>query len=173
MDNPQVTATEIAWLAGIWDGEGTISVRYAKKSETQVYNTFSPRVSVVNTNPAIIRRVCETLDKLGLGHYVSEKGRGAFEGSTRQCWIVQVERLATAARLLMYLEPYLVGKVEQAKLLRRFLDSRILRRAQVKRNSDAPYSPEELELIARVVDLNGNQRGTSETIREDAARRSG
>ena len=165
MDNPQVTATEIAWLAGIWDGEGTISVCYGQK------HIASPRVSVVNTNPSIIRRVCEILDGLGIGHRLLEKGQGGFPGSHKQCWIITVERLANAARFLLHLDPYLIGKIEQARLLRRFLDSRLLRRAGVKRNSDAPYTSEELELLVKVVDLNGNQRGTSETIREVAEHR--
>ena len=159
MDNPQVTA--IAWLAGIWDGEGTISVRRNKRIKQ-----ISPRVSMVNTNPAIIQRVDELLTDLGVGHHVREKDQGGFEGSSRQCWIVSVETLGGACRLLNHLKPFLVGKLPQAELLGRFVASRMLRRQQVLRNSDCPYNEDELKAVQALYQVNGDQRGTSETIRE-------
>lgn len=163
MDNPQVTELEVAWLAGIWDGEGTISVRRNVK-----INQFSPRVSMVNTNAKIIQQVDSILDKMGIGHYLREKGQGGFAGSKRQCWIISIETLQGCRMFLEQVGKYLVGKYPQACILERFICSRMSRLKLVKRNSDAPYSDREMIWCKELYESNGNQRGTSETIREGA-----
>jgi hypothetical protein len=161
MDNPQVTDWQIAWLAGIWDGEGTISVRRNKK-----INQFSPRVSMVNTSPDIINYVDQLLTQLDIPHYIREKGEGGFDGSSKQCWIISMDTLSSASRFLETVGPYLVGKYERAKLLEKFVNSRVNRRDKVTRNSDCTYNQEELDTCKKLYLANGNQRGTSETIRE-------
>jgi hypothetical protein len=160
MDNPQVTAIELAWLAGIWDGEGTISVR-----RNTPIKQLSPRCSMVNTNPMILERVCDILTRLGIRHYMREKGAGGFEGSVKQCWIISMDSLTSAAQFLQYVKPFLVGKQAQACLLARFVSSR-LRRKQLTPLHLAPYSKEELHACTELYLINGNQRGTSETTRE-------
>jgi len=164
MGNPQVTQIEIAWLAGIWDGEGTISVRRNKK-----INQFSPRVTMVNTNAAIIRKVADILTRMGIGHYLREKGEGGFSGSSRQCWIVSIETLEGAKQFLKNVRPLLVGKTYQAELLEMFVRSRISRRSLVTRNSECRYSEDELDAVTLLYRANGDQRGTSETVREASA----
>ena len=160
MDNPQVTAVELAWLAGIWDGEGTISVRRSKPIKQ-----LSPRCSMVNTNPLILERVCDILTRLGIRYHLREKGPGGFEGSIKQCWIISMDSLTSADQFLHHLKPYLVGKYPQACLLERFVVSRLARKHK-KALHLAPYSREELQVIEELYTVNGNQRGTSETIRE-------
>lgn len=164
MDNPQVTEIELSWLAGIWDGEGTISVRLNRK-----IMQISPRLNVVNTNPHIMSRVDDILTRIGVVHYIREKGEGGFGGSNKQCWIICIDTLRGSFIWLQYVKPYLVGKVKQAEFLEKFVNSRIFRRIKATRNSDAPYSKEELLAVADLYDQNGNQRGTSETIREAAS----
>ena len=165
MVNPQVTVAEIAWLAGIWDGEGSITVhRNVKISQ------YSPRISMVNTNPFILQRVCEILDKSGIHYCMRERGLGGFEGSRRQCWIISIDTLAHCSRFINLCESYLVGKIGQAKLQKRFIDSRLKRMSGVKRNSDAPYNQEELDALADLINLNGNQRESSEAIRSSLCR---
>jgi hypothetical protein len=165
MDNQQATAIDLSWLAGIWDGEGTISVRKNHKN-----CQYSPRLQVVNTNPAMIRKICEIFDSLNVRYYLYEKKQspGAVLRATRQCWALHVQTLSHGAILLNALLPYLVAKREQAILLKRFIDSRLYRRSKVSRNSDAPYSAEELTALANLVKENGDQRKSSEAIRTSA-----
>ena len=160
MDNPQVTAEDVAWLAGIWDGEGTISVRRCVK-----INQFSPRISMVNTNPEIIRHTVDILTRLGMNPYLREKGQGGFPGSSKQCWIVSIETLGGSRKFLDTVAPLLRGKCAQADILNRFVTSRLTRRSQVTRQSDCPYNDEEFDALEALYIANGNQRGTSETIR--------
>ena len=68
--------------------------------------------------------------------------------------------------------PYLVGKKAQAQLLKRFISSRLARKIPGKKNNgNIPYSRDELEALATLSELNGNQQGTSETIRAEISLR--
>lgn len=170
MDNPQGNF-EVAWLAGIWDGEGSIGVK-----QTTGRSSFSPRVSMVNTNPAILNRVCDILDGAGIGYHMNEKGEGGFPGSRKQCWTIQVGTMSGAFKFLSLIGDHLVGKKEQALLLRRFLDSRLktmgngdiekgFRRKGGYGNKKIAYTPDELETVCQIYEANGDQRQSSETIR--------
>ena len=159
MDNQQVTREEIGWLAGIWDGEGTISVR-----RNNAIGQISPRMHIVNTNMLIIEKVVEILGNLDIRFYIAEKGQGGFEGSNRQCYIIGVQTMLYADKLINILYPYLIGKRVQAKLLKSFLSSRLNRKVVEGRN--CKYNDMELESIEKLYLSNGNQRGSSETIRE-------
>ena len=121
-----------------------------------------------NCNAAILNNVSRILDENGVAFHICEKSNGGYPGSGKRgpCYALQINSMSGCAKLLNLIIPHLVGKIEQAKLLARFLDSRIKRISGVKRVSMAPYNPEELELLAKVTDLNGNIRGCSETIRE-------
>ena len=160
MDNQQVTREEIAWLAGIWDGEGTISVRHNTK-----IHQFSPRMHIVNTNSQIVLKSLKILEKIGATPYLREKGKGGFDGSKKQCWILGVDTLAKSKIILEKLLPYLVGKKPQAEILLRFVNSRLKRYNKHNKNKDNAYTEEDLKNIKKLYELNGNQRGTSETIR--------
>lgn len=168
MGNQQVTREQIAWLAGIWDGEGTFSVRCSRVNKGK-YSQYSPNISVVNSNAAIINEVVKILSDLNIPYHAVEKGRGGFEGSSRQCYVIAFCTLSAANKFLPIIIPFLVGKRPQAELMKRFVDSRIARRNKVSRNSECEYNKEELNALAKIYDLNGNQRGSSETTRQAAA----
>ena len=178
MDNQQITQTELAWLAGIWDGEGTISLRRnLNNAGRQGALQVSPRVSMVNTNAAILERVCDILNRMDVHYYMREKGAGGFEGSHRQCWIIAVETLSQSIKLLTALRPFLIGKRFQADCLLQFVQSRLEKTARRKGmtsptfNKQFAYTSEELGWCAQIVQANGDQRGISEAIRQAAVGR--
>ena len=53
MDNPQVTLTELAWLAGIWDGEGTFGI-YRYRQTSQGTWSYCGRLTLSNTSIEMI-----------------------------------------------------------------------------------------------------------------------
>jgi hypothetical protein len=154
MDNQQVTREEIAWLAGIWDGEGTIGVRHCVK-----IHQFSPRMHVTNSDARIIARVREILEKMGINPYLREHGIGGFPGSKKQTWVIGVDTLAKSKIILDNLLPYLVGKKEQAEFLLRFVNSRLQNFDRGKSNRYRKYKEEDFENIDKIYEANGNQRG--------------
>lgn len=181
MGNQQVTSAQLAWLAGIWDGEGSISFRanMLRKETEKTYPQFSPRVTMVNTNTAILREVMNILDALDIHYYLREKGPGGFEGSKKQCWLISMETLSNCAKLLVAIRPYLIGKSFQADLLMRFITSRIQRNPnrkgfKKKDHSLYDYTREELESLDNILVANGmihKARGTSEIIRRALEKR--
>ncbi len=170
MDNQQVTLEELAWLAGIWDGEGSIGVRLNRK-----IMQISPRIHVVNSNPKIICKVIEILEKLGVKPYVREKDKGAFPGSEKQVWQVGFDTLKHSKIVLDSLFEHLVGKKENAVLLLRFINSRLKNFRINGTNKEKAYTPEELETIAQIYELIGSKqaKGTPETIRGLSKKRFG
>lgn len=171
MDNQQVTNVDLAWLAGIWDGEGTISCRKGVQQRGKKNPQFAPRVSMVNTDTQILHEVVRILDTLDIKYYFREKGVGGFEGSRKPCFIISVETLGNAARLLTAIRPYLRGKGFQADMMLKFVNSRLAKvKLRGRDNQKFAYSKDELEWLDSVIQANGNPRGTSETLREAAAR---
>lgn len=168
MDNQQLTQTDLAWLAGIWDGEGHISIRRCLLGGKRPQ--YSPRVGVTNTNVQILSRVRQILDQLGVAYYFREKGEGGFEGSHKQCWVVSVETLTNAHKLLATIRPYLIGKGFQADCIIEFSERRLRLNDRKRANSYRKYEPRDYELAISTLEANGDIRGSSQTIRDDAHR---
>ena len=162
MGNQQATREEIAWLAGLWDGEGSIGVRTNIK-----IHQVSPRIAVYNSNTIIINKAIEILEKMGLKPYVSIKndGVGRFPGSKKDVYQVQIGTYKGAKPFLDQMIPFLVGKKSNAQLLLRFVDSR-LRFDRSQSNRDKAYNEQEVGMIEAIYKQNGDQRGTSQTIRD-------
>jgi hypothetical protein len=169
MDNQQVTQTDLAWLGGIWDGEGHFSIRRTKlkKSNTPQY---SPRLGVTNSNVQILTKVRQILDVLGIKYYFREKPEGGFEGSKKQTWVIAIETMENSIRLITAIRPYLVGKCFQADCIVEYCENRLKFVSRKMSNKKRKYSAIDYELVRKVFEANGDIRGTSETIVKDAQR---
>ncbi len=166
MGNSQVTERYLAWLAGIWDGEGHISIRRTvlKKSGKPQY---SPRVGLTNSNMLIISRARQILDNLEIEYFFRQKGSGGFEGSLRKTFVISIETLENARKLLTYLKPHLVGKLVQAEAMLEFCHRRISGFSRKDPNSRRRYAQKDFELVISIFKANGDIRGTTKTVRQD------
>lgn len=170
MDNPQVTQTDLAYLGGLWDADGYFSIRRTCQKKGTKRPQYSPRLGFVNSNTMILTKVRQILDNLGIKYYFREKDSGGFDGSKKQVWLIAIETMANAARLITAIRPYLVGKSFQADCILEYCERR-LKYADRKRSNDArKYTQRDFELVKNVFDANGDLRGTSETIVKDAQR---
>ena len=114
-----VTTTELAWLAGFWDGEGHIGLVNAPvKGRNRIQQTMT----VVNTHTGTIEYVIDILKRLNVTYYIYESG-GNDKHKPRLN--VKVARLESVHRLLTAIEPYLFTKKLQAGLLLRFVTRRV------------------------------------------------
>lgn len=166
--NPQVTQTDLAWLAGICDGEGHFSIRrVVLKSKTPQY---SPRIGITNSNVQILSKVRFIIDALGIGHYFREKDEGGFAGSSKQCWVIAIETMTSAVKFITHIRPYLIGKGFQADCILEYCERRIKYFDRSKGNAARKYTERDYNLVRLVYEANGDIRGTSETIRQDAQR---
>jgi len=119
--NQQVTDGELGWLAGIYDGEGSFSLKPRKANMDFPEGGVNLSIEMVNTDTAIINKVDLILSKLKVSHYISERVHNIWK--TR--YDISVKKFSEAQRLLTIIKPFLVGKIGQAELLLRFIEKRI------------------------------------------------
>ncbi len=109
------------WLAAVIDTDGCLTWSYNKR-RCYVY----PRIDVANSNTAIIERASQVMKQLCGKAHITTQGRTAGNRKMRNITVVGMAR---TFKLLTQIEPFLVGKKEQAQLLMQFVKSRTSRKA--------------------------------------------
>jgi hypothetical protein len=110
MDNQHATL-ELAWLGGMFDGEGSILIR---RNAPRPHETMSPRWSISNTDPVIIARVQMILRKVGINPYVYEQDRAEHK---KVCFHIQVNKKSQVKQILECLMPYVFGKKTRCQMV--------------------------------------------------------
>jgi hypothetical protein len=111
------SAIDLAWLAGITDGEGCLSVkgfRGARKTATSVSYVLC------NTSKPMIDRAAKILDAIGVRYGAVRKVWKGDRATRWQYWI-EVSRKHDLLRLMEILTPYLTAKQIEAEVLVWFL----------------------------------------------------
>lgn len=101
--------TEAAWLAGIIDGEGCISL--FRRSTYYV-----PAVKISNTNEKLINKCKQILDDADIQYCVRYSDRGERKNA-KPAWELTLESRPRVIAVLNLVLPYLVAKTEQAELV--------------------------------------------------------
>ena len=121
-----VTDTELAWLAGILDGEGSFSVHRNQKTQRDGFNryfTWAMSITIVNSDPHLLRRCVDLLVAITNRMpyiYLKQPGVGRRPLLT---FAIRVQRKQDIVAMIEAVLPYLVGKRDQAKLLVDFINS--------------------------------------------------
>lgn len=142
-----LTETEKAWLAGFWDGEGSITIfTHVEKSGRE---KICPTINVTNTHEGVIAYVIQLLDKLGTSFSVfqrktgNDKHKDAYHLATRNMQYIKI--------VLEALLPYLVCKKAQAILVLRYVNKKMEQR---KDNQKPRYDDEDFDLQEECQALN-------------------
>lgn len=145
-------AVKLAWLAGIFDGEGTITT-------TKNNGTTRPLLQVTNTNQPLLTEVQTLLNEL-----VKRPVRACLQQrgklSVKPCYYLYVTKQSEVKLVLEALIPYLIGKREQAVLLLEYVNIRLKRREDNPHQS-APYEKREDFLSTRIKEISryeGNRK---------------
>ena len=148
MDNQQ--ETDFAWLAGILDGEGYVSICMNQHKHRKYGNTtqYLPRVSVGSTSTEIMEKCKRILTELGVGYNITD--RKLPSGKIFQSVIIV--GMKRVGKLLPFVVPYLTLKCQNAMRIYKFIQMRL--------HSNTPYTLEELNLVQQC------KTGPSETTRE-------
>ncbi|HCV42686.1 MAG TPA: hypothetical protein DGH68_04315 [Bacteroidetes bacterium] len=107
---------QLAWMAGIADGEGSFYLSATKDNRNRPVVKYS--FAVGNTNIAIILEVKRIFEML-IGHSVNYcpcKGRGNRKSS----WVIALTSLRDLVVFCHAVMPFLVGKREQAETMLEF-----------------------------------------------------
>ena len=161
--NQQVKPVELAWLAGFVDGDGSITVyKHRRKSGR---NRYIPFFGFTNRYDTIIQKAVEICDKLDaspivqLNHENHDRWRPVYQANIRN--------FAKVERILLAIEPYLVGKKAQAQLTLRFVQNRLKHFEEVGHSHKARYTEEdEYEDIYQELSVLNRRGKPSETIRQ-------
>ena len=173
MDNQQetqeklaerLTLAEIGWLAGIIDGEGSFYMYPTfAEGKKQKYRRFAVGFGVSNTDEGLILKVAELCDKIDSKLRIKEYKSKSVK--KKKYWKAETQTMAKVRRIIKVTLPYLTCKQVRAKLLLRFIDSRLAnwKRYGAAKGRRCHYTEEEICLAEEIVRLNG--RGSSEAIR--------
>ena len=127
MDKETISKTELAWLAGIIDGEGCIYARMNKhnksirKLRTNEVYVIRMGISITNTDVFLIKevsRICENL-KVGFA-FSTQPPRDPRRGVIS----IIVEGKGRSKKLLEAVLPYLINKKPQAEILLKLIQYR-------------------------------------------------
>lgn len=147
---------DLAWLAGLYEGEGNFSLVQGSG------HRIMPRIGLINTDRSLIDAACAVLKTFGVGHYIQTRKHGCANNvrhaDAYQVNICGMKRVKTFLDALL---PFLRGrKAETAQFVLAFVE----RRLALPKNS--PYTKQDVELVNRVRSHNkkGPQK-SSETIR--------
>lgn len=113
----RATATDIAWLAGIVDGEGCFSV---KRNHGAAKSAHMVCLVLCNTSEPMIDRVVRILDELGIKHGSIRKVWKGIRATRWQYW-VDVMSKYSLLRLTETLLPHLTAKRVEAEVVQWFL----------------------------------------------------
>lgn len=159
IDNPQVTEKNLAWLGGIWDGEGSISIVKSLRKKGN-WNLYS-KITMENSSVRIVTEVCRILKGLNISYYIwTRKPRSTKH---KQMYVVNVCKMNDINKFCNIIRPYLILKIEQADLLGKFTESRIsgFGGGRNYKGRNKKFSQEEIDLCDKIQVL--NKLGPTET----------
>jgi hypothetical protein len=122
MDNKQATPTDLAYLAGIIDGEGWIGLQ---KRLDRRWVTYKPALRITNTDPNIINRVYEIWEGLGVSGHIYENTQDPSVSNGKTIMNLQLNKQSVIKTVIEAVIPFLVGKKARAIMLLRFLDKSV------------------------------------------------
>ncbi len=111
--DPAILDTDLAWAAGIIDGEGCILLNIDKKR-----NVYTPRIHVTNTDAKMLLKL---KGMFGGNIYAARHKNDKAHWKPRWMWVVLSQHAITVVALLL---PYLVTKKDQAEIFIEFSNTR-------------------------------------------------
>jgi hypothetical protein len=175
MINQQVTTHQLAWLAGIWDGEGTFTIINDSRG------ILSSRLSLSNTDVSMINEIVKIFDLSSVkGHIWQEQT--SRKPNHKKAYHITINKMEDVLKITEMMLPYLISKKPRAELLIRFVKSRMKYKKETIRDPKTGhilgikkqgYSKEEKSLFDQMRELNttGIKVGTSETLRQTFKKR--
>lgn len=162
-ENQQVTEKRLAWLGGIWDGEGTFSIVKQNKKRGIV---LQAKATMENTDVAIVAETCKILDELDIKCYLWFRERKTDRH--KDAYVINICRYDQLDKFCRIILPYLIAKDSRAEIVARFVKSRLTTMAKHgKDHNEMGHSEIEKTLCEQLSVLNKfGKSDTSTTLRE-------
>jgi len=125
MGNQQVTLTRIAWLSGIWDGDGTFSICKCKhKLKEKISYSYCGRLTLSNTSEEMIQEILDIFKTVGIVAHVWRNPNPRKINHKKEVHIT-VNRLKSVKTGCELMFPYLIAKKNRANVLLEFTKIRL------------------------------------------------
>jgi len=138
--------TDLAWLAGMWEGEGSILLyrRPAYKGKRQ---GIIPSMEITNTDICLVNRCSSILDKLECSFHFSETKK--YKTHHKQAYRLRTTNAKTIVKTLDAIIPHMVGeKKAKGELVKKFLTRRLEKAADKGMTlKHVPYDEEDFEAL--------------------------
>jgi hypothetical protein len=137
-----ITHQDLGWLAGIIDGEGSITTQVLTRKTGNI--CITPFVTIINNDSNIINECSRILNELGFKHkWYGRKNSNVFN--------MRLEKQERVKQFLIIIRDYLRSyKKEHAEVILEFIESRertLLKRGEKGRIVRNKYARKEIELI--------------------------
>jgi hypothetical protein len=121
----KIKASEVGWLAGFIDADGSIGMSKASKGESYII-----QVQITGTDPRALEAIADIYRRMHVGFNVADVRndlRGLQLGREKhaRAFNVNVTKRVEAYNLLNLIAPYLVIKRDRALLALEFLNGRV------------------------------------------------
>lgn len=112
-----LTEAELGYMAGIIDGEGTLSIQFTRRSKKEGRTRrLRPYLEISNTNQNLIIWLRE---KIGIGQVMERK---RIKPHHKTPYILKIHSKERLKELLLTLKPYLIVKIQQANKIIEFAE---------------------------------------------------
>jgi hypothetical protein len=106
-----ISQTDLAWLSGIVDGEGSITFHRNRSGKFRP----TPLVYIVNTSDVMISKIVIIFKELKVDYYYLL--RNINHSKWKPCHSIRISKINSLKILLNAILPYLVSKQKQAELV--------------------------------------------------------
>lgn len=113
-----VQNTDLAWLAGVIDGEGCFSIYSVSRKDADLPSP-SAYLSITNSNCLLLKRCEEIFDELNVKYLYNDPKNGHQQG--RRVMRIRVKNYSSLKKLIELLLPFLIAKADQAKVMLEFV----------------------------------------------------
>ena len=114
---PKPTEVELAYAAGIVDGEGYVGIKCSEREKEQKSRSHRVYLSVGNTDERMVKFLN---DKFGGTYYYAERGSSSPNAKPMYTWKLSA---ISAVTFLKQVLPYLITKKERAEIAIKFQDT--------------------------------------------------
>lgn len=160
-ENQQGTPTEseIAWLAGIIEGEGSVMLSCFVRSGKHDKPKIGVEIKLYNTDAGIIRKATDIIERLELSFHLGERAQKPMKMATGEKYggrdpmlILTVKRMQSAYLLAKLIRPWMFGdKGARLDLMIQYLARRIEKFDEVGgmlKGRRTPLDKEDIQLVA-------------------------
>lgn len=159
-DNQQGTVrdTELAWLAGFLDSDGSVQITMPQQQKGRVKRVVNVWIDFSNGDASIIEKAADIISRMGISFHTAQKkvrpiykeGGGKFLPRREICLSIRIGKLTSAKNLLEKVIPYLAGtKAAHSRIIVKYCARRIAL-------GKAPYDGEDFAILREFFEDRGS-----------------